>query len=166
MSDPRGAVCKQCYQHVREANDCKREALPIYGTSVPPDQLWLIIKLLEPIKFDEEVRFDLHVGEVVPKIVTRHERCHACGAKRGFYHHPGCGWEECPNCHCQLLACGGHCGGKHENRPDPRTPVRFHLCVLAYWTKCVFDSTVASEPTYSLLFLRTSNLLVSPAKVL
>jgi hypothetical protein len=34
------------------------------------------------------------------------QRCHDCGVKRDWYHHPGCDMERCPKCAGQLIFCG------------------------------------------------------------
>lgn len=33
------------------------------------------------------------------------ERCGDCGAKYGYYHHPGCDNERCPICGGQIISC-------------------------------------------------------------
>ncbi len=33
-------------------------------------------------------------------------RCHDCGIKHGYSHHPGCDVEHCPKCKGQLISCG------------------------------------------------------------
>lgn len=40
------------------------------------------------------------------------ERCHGCGARKGYYHHAGCDMEQCPICGKQAIGCG--CYGKGD----------------------------------------------------
>jgi hypothetical protein len=54
-------------------------------------------------------------------------RCGDCGAKTGFYHHPGCDIEICPRCKDQFIGCDCGLTGafwyvKERVTPPPRKP--------------------------------------------
>ena len=86
--DPRGAVCRDCRQHMRVAAGCTVLAIRLQG--------------------QQYVRvFYGHEQMPLP-----HERCEDCGSRRGRLHHLGCDLEECPRCRGQLLSCG--CGDAFE----------------------------------------------------
>jgi hypothetical protein len=80
------AICKYCEQEMNTADGCKK--MPVKTVDGP----------LDPVLYgDERITAD--------DPPRAGHRCHDCGAQPGFYHHPGCDWEECPRCHEQLLSC-------------------------------------------------------------
>lgn len=87
--------CSACRQEMLDAPSCIKVRVQIKSGKK-------IVKTMDPIPFGREQRFD---GEG-----PNADRCHDCNVKRGGFHHPGCDWEECPNCHRQMLMCGGECG--------------------------------------------------------
>lgn len=105
MSDVRkdGALCNVCKGRMLKIDGCRMIQVSIYDG--PPPQRGerrRPVKVMDPIPFGKEERY----GQVDPPI----GRCHDCGAMPGKFHHPGCDWEECPNCHLQMISCGGECG--------------------------------------------------------
>ena len=86
-----------------KCDTCKREMQTADGCVLAPVEL-KNGKTMDPIRFGDEIRYPGWVIEA-------HERCHDCNCKKGEYHHPGCDWEECPNCRTQMLMCSGECGG-------------------------------------------------------
>lgn len=92
------AVCEFCNREMKTADSCIKVPVPIkHGDKV--------VKELEPVRFGDERRYPNYVVEA-------HERCHDCNVKKGEYHHVLCDVEECPNCHSQMIGCGGECGGR------------------------------------------------------
>lgn len=80
-----GALCKDCGRGMKESDGCRKFAIPMKDGTVA-----------DPIKHGEETRSDWGQDG---------KRCHDCGAKPGYYHHPGCDVEECPGCGGQLWGC-------------------------------------------------------------
>ena len=79
------AKCKICGKEMSEADGCGISKIHIGG------------KVFDRIKCGSEEDFDSDMAE--------NERCHDCGAKKGFYHHWGCDAERCPACGGQLISC-------------------------------------------------------------
>ncbi len=80
-----GALCLECKCGMKESDGCRLFGIPMKDGTTG-----------EPIKHGEETRSDWGRDG---------QRCHDCGAKPGFYHHPGCDVEECPGCGGQLIGC-------------------------------------------------------------
>jgi hypothetical protein len=99
-----GAKCEHCKQYMLVADGCIEVKIAI--TKGPSTKKSKPV-LMKPLKYGEEIRYNDVEGFVQPSIG---DRCHDCGAKKGFFHHPGCDIEECPHCHHQMLMCGGECG--------------------------------------------------------
>ena len=80
--DPnKGAKCPACGGYMLEANGCSFSHIKVDGKT--------LIK-----------RYTVNTNEVDSR-----GRCFDCGAKIGFYHHPNCDVERCPNCGGQMLSC-------------------------------------------------------------
>jgi hypothetical protein len=90
--------CAACGREMQTADGCILTAVYITHNKRK-------IKTMDPIPFGNETRYPGWTVEA-------HERCHDCNVKKGEFHHPGCDWEECPNCRSQMIMCGGECGGK------------------------------------------------------
>jgi hypothetical protein len=106
---PEGAICKVCKKGMLVAEGCIMITVPIYGTPEVRGKNRRPLKVLDPVKYGDEIRFRGLVSAEANAEANK-GRCHDCGALPGNYHHPGCDWEECPNCHGQMLFCGGECG--------------------------------------------------------
>lgn len=112
-----GALCDICNGDMLVVAGCR----PIPVSITKGDSI-LVVKEMEPIRYGQEQRFDLQMqvqferdpeaAAVMREVAkdSKTKRCHDCGAQPGEFHHPGCDWEECPNCHHQMLMCGGTCG--------------------------------------------------------
>lgn len=79
------AKCEVCGKEMSEEDGCGTSKIHIGG------------KVFDRIKCGSEEDFDSDMAEK--------ERCHDCGAKKGFYHHWGCDAERCPACGGQLISC-------------------------------------------------------------
>jgi hypothetical protein len=80
-----GAICKECKQDMLVANGCVPSVVVCGG------------KTYQRIKVGGSGDFFEDAPEGT--------RCGDCGAKVGYYHHPGCDCERCPVCEGQLLSC-------------------------------------------------------------
>ncbi len=82
-------ICNDCKQEISDPNTegCTAKYIEISG------------KTYKRIPYGKEQRFELDEDEMLP------DRCGECGVKLKKFHHSGCDIEECPKCHCQLLAC-------------------------------------------------------------
>jgi hypothetical protein len=96
------AICEYCKHEMTVVDSCVLIPVQIKNSQGK------VVKTMDPIRFGDEQRF----AGIVTAHVEAWERCHDCAVKKGEYHHPGCDWEECPNCHHQMLMCGGDCGGQ------------------------------------------------------
>jgi len=90
MSEERGAICKDCGQHMFEAEGCNSA---------------YALLAVKRIKYGDEYR---HVDPEQNKLHGYDKPCHDCGAKIGHYHHAGCDEEKCPICGFQIITCDGH----------------------------------------------------------
>lgn len=79
------ANCKFCGKDMLRSNGCTSKVLRINGTD------YARIPVGGAHDYHEHFRPDA--------------RCHDCGAKKGFYHHPGCDMERCPRCGGQIISC-------------------------------------------------------------
>jgi len=80
-----GAECPYCGKRMLKENGCDCNYLIISG------------KEYKRIRYGED-----HPGYELS------DRCHDCGCKKGYYHHPNCDMETCPSCGHQLLSCDCH----------------------------------------------------------
>lgn len=99
--------CPTCGCETLEADGCLRVPVQIKHQRRKGKKPNPIMKTLDPIPMGNETRFAF---EYDAPIIKPPERCPDCNAQKGAYHHRGCDWEECPNCHHQLLMCDGECG--------------------------------------------------------
>lgn len=91
------AICSACKHDMQVTDGCVEVLIEIKrGRSTD---------YLKPIPYGQEQRY----GEDW-QCRAHNQRCHDCNVKPGQFHHPGCDIEECPNCHHQMLMCGGDCG--------------------------------------------------------
>lgn len=51
-------------------------------------------------------------GDLAYGYIEKGARCGDCGARFGYYHHPGCDMEACPKCGNQLLSCDCSVSGR------------------------------------------------------
>jgi hypothetical protein len=79
------AKCKYCKREMTTAKGCVK--VPIYHKG----------KDYNPVKCGDPGDWGYGQEDYV---------CHDCGAKPGYYHHPGCDTERCPICGGQLISCG------------------------------------------------------------
>lgn len=79
------AICKYCKREMLKAKGCKEILVPVKGKGY-----------VAPIKMGDPRDMAYFYGLT---------RCGDCGARAGFYHHPGCDMETCPECGGQLLGC-------------------------------------------------------------
>lgn len=94
------ADCAFCKKDMLVVDGCISVAVKIYKPR--PKSGRDLLRRMNPIRYGNEQRF--------PDMREKPQRCHDCNAKIGYFHHPNCDWEECPNCHLQMLTCGGECG--------------------------------------------------------
>lgn len=78
------AVCTECHQEMLTADGCTAETYDDWPDSIPTKR----------IPYGSAMTF--------PPV----DRCHDCGAKPWFLHHPGCDVELCPRCLGQAISCG------------------------------------------------------------
>lgn len=89
------AKCGHCKRDMLKADSCVEVSVEIKRGNE-------VVKRLKPVPYGSESRWPGEEADV--------RRCHDCNVSKGKLHHPGCDWEECPNCHGQMLMCGGECG--------------------------------------------------------
>ena len=96
------AICKFCNEDMLKTEGCRPIKIKIWSVSAhrKNERSRRLLRNMEPVKYGSETRF---AASALP-------RCPDCNVVVGNYHHPNCDWEECPNCHMQMLMCGGECG--------------------------------------------------------
>ena len=80
-----GAECECCKRRMLRADGCAFGKIHIGG------------KIYDRIRCGDEKDFIPNMKE--------DERCHDCGAKKGYFHHWNCDAERCPVCGEQLIFC-------------------------------------------------------------
>lgn len=101
-----GAICKHCNRDMLASRGCVR--VPVRLINIETGRT----KNFSPIRVGTS-------GDLMQ--VERGETCHDCGAHYGFFHHPGCDSETCPQCLGQVFGC--ECERPHED-PDSARGLR------------------------------------------
>ena len=89
------AMCRVCESEMKTADGCLPLKVPTMAGEM--ERILYGEELNNPVPMPGRTQHGVVLGDP--------PRCHDCGVLPGHFHHIDCDWEECPNCHDQLISC-------------------------------------------------------------